>query len=41
MVLVGLSILLLMVNLGKGQTNSFKGVLHLVLFGSYVVFVFA
>ena len=40
MVLVGLTGLLLMVNLGRGQTNFFKGVLHLVLFGSYVVFVF-
>ena len=41
MVLLGLTILLLMVNLGKGETNVFKGVLHLVLFASYVVFVFA
>jgi Ca2+:H+ antiporter len=41
MVLVCMTVLLLIVNLDKGQTNVFKGALHLVLFGTYVVFVFA
>lgn len=40
MVLAALSILLLKINLGKGETNLFKGVLHLLVFGSYVVFIF-
>ena len=40
MVLIGLTILLLMVNFGKGETNVLKGTLHLVVFASYVVFVF-
>lgn len=39
-VLVTLSIVLLMINLGKGETNIMKGALHLMLFLTYCVFVF-
>lgn len=39
-VLMCLSVLLLIVNLGRGETNVLKGILHLVLFASYVVFIF-
>ncbi|MCH2144078.1 MAG: hypothetical protein MK082_02910 [Phycisphaerales bacterium] len=40
MLLITMTVLLLVVNLDKGETNVFKGALHLVLFASYVVFVF-
>lgn len=39
-VLIVLSILVLMVNLKQGQTNVFKGIIHLLLFASYCVFIF-
>ncbi len=39
-VLLIFSIMLLMVNLGKGETNILKGALHLMLFAAYCVFVF-
>ena len=39
-VLVALSVALLMINLGKGETNIMKGALHLMLFITYCVFVF-
>jgi Ca2+:H+ antiporter len=39
-VLVALSIMLLTINLGKGETNLMKGALHLMLFVTYCVFVF-
>ena len=39
-VLVAMSIMLLTINLGKGETNIMKGALHLMLFITYCVFVF-
>ena len=38
--LIVVSILLLKINLDKGETNVLKGLLHLIIFGSYVVFIF-
>jgi Ca2+/H+ antiporter len=34
------TLLLLTVNLVRGESNIMKGVLHLVLFAAFVVFVF-
>jgi Ca2+:H+ antiporter len=39
-VLVAMSITLLTINLGKGETNLMKGALHLMLFATYCIFVF-
>ena len=39
-VLLVMSVALLMINLGKGETNIMKGALHLMLFITYCVFVF-
>ena len=39
-VLVTLTLLVLIVNLQKGETNVFKGIIHLLLFASYCVFIF-
>lgn len=39
-VLITLTLLVLIVNLQKGETNVFKGIIHLLLFASYCVFIF-
>ena len=39
-VLVGLTLLLLQINFARGESNLMKGLLHLVLFAGYLVFVF-
>lgn len=39
-VLLALTVILLMVNLQRGESNLLKGVLHLVLFAGFLVFVF-
>ena len=38
--LIALSIILLKINLDKGETNVLKGLMHLIIFASYVVFIF-
>ena len=39
-VLVALTLLLLQINFARGESNLMKGLLHLVLFAGYLVFVF-
>ena len=38
--LLSVTLLLMIINLNRGESNIMKGVLHLALFSGYVVFVF-
>ena len=39
-VLITITLLVLMVSTTKGKANVFKGIVHLMLFASYCVFIF-
>ena len=40
LVLLVITLLLMVVNMSRGESNVMKGVLHLALFSGYVIFVF-